>query len=89
MRYTVSDFNGENFIPDSIENAVKKNISLFYDMHILRKQKDRSADPRTERVQKILLAHKTTAAIDSAVRNLVHRNETLDEFIERKEKEIK
>lgn len=88
MRYTVSDFNGETFIPDSLENTVKKKISLLYDLRILKKGKGKTADPRTKTVQKILLAHKNSDAINSALRNVVRFNETLDDFITRKEKEL-
>lgn len=84
MHYTVSDFNGETFTPDTLENTVKKKIALLYDMHILKKGKGHTPDPRTATVQKILLTYKTTAEIDAALHNVVRLNETLDNFIARK-----
>lgn len=88
MRYTVSDFNGEIFHEDTIKDATKKKIALLYDMRILKKGKDRTADPRTKTVKKILLAHKNEVELDRILFNVVRGNETLDDFITKKEKEL-
>ena len=88
MQYTTSEFNGEYYTPDTIEETAKKKISLLYDMCILKRGKGHTADPRAKTVKRILLAHKDIASIDNALRNVVRFNETLDDFITRKEKEF-
>jgi hypothetical protein len=88
MQYTSSEFNGENFTPDTIEDIAKKKISLLYDMRILKRGKNQTKDPRAATVKKILLAHKDSDSIDASMHKLVRFNETLDDFITRKEKEL-
>lgn len=82
-KYTVDDFNGENILADTMEDAIEKKIGLLKDFRFLKDE-----DERTEVVRIILSDCKTERELDNAIHDVVRFKETLDEFIARKEKEL-
>ena len=88
MQYTISDFNGENFNENTVKDATKMKIALLYDLRILKRGKKRTPDPRAKTLKTILLTHKSEAELDRVLHNVVRRNETIDDFITRKTKEL-
>lgn len=81
--YCVDDFNGTNVIADTMADAIGKKINLLKDFCLLSKH-----DDREEIIKAILSKCKSERELDNALHNVVRFNETIDEFIERKEKEL-
>lgn len=81
-KYSVDDFNGQITPRDTIADAIDKKIDLIKDFCFLEKN-----DEREGIVRSILSVCKTERELDIALHDVVRFNETIEEFIARKEKE--
>lgn len=80
--YHTEDFNGENVLAETLEDAIEKKVSLLKDFAFLTEQ-----DDREDVIKNILGTCKSERELDIMLHDVVRFNETIDEFITRKEKE--
>ncbi len=78
MRYNYSadDFNGNNVLPETIEETIERKINLLKDGFHLNKN-----DEREPVVRAILAQCKTATEINNVLHSVVRFEKTLDEFI--------
>lgn len=81
--YQANEFIYDGVVPDPIDVAIEKKISLLYDRCILRKTKNGS-DIREGMLRKILSEYKSERALTVALHDVVFCNITLDTFLKQK-----
>ena len=81
--YQTDEFIYDEVIPDPIDIAIDKKVSLLYDLCILCKTKNRR-DVREAELREVLSRYTTEKQLDNALHNVVLGNKTIDTFLAQK-----
>ena len=81
--YQVNEFIQDDRLPDPINIAIEKKVSLLYELHVLKKI-GASLDAREAKLREALSQYKSERALNIALHDVVFGNIPLDTFLRRK-----
>lgn len=81
--YQVNEFIHDDMLPDPINIAIEKKVSLLYELHVLKKI-GASLDAREAKLREALSQYKSERALTIVLHDVVFGNIPLDTFLRRK-----
>lgn len=81
--YQVNEFIHDDRLPNPVNIAIEKKVSLLYELHVLKKVGS-NLDAREAALRKALSQYDSERALTTALHDVVFGNMSLNTFLKRK-----